>query len=328
MGKRSQGDARSLSVRNGEEHHSLPRSYNIVVTVLSHSAAPEGRISNTLDSTRWEAELSLACKRVANKSLITERQHRGPLRLLKPLYPEGDAVCHAVIVHPPGGIVAGDTLSLRVHVSADGHLLVTTPGSQKWYRSNELNTLAAATSEIVVRDGGALEWLPQETMMFNGACVSQQLSIHIDSTARFFGWEIVCLGRTARNECFSAGHFRQKIEIIRNGEPLWIEQLSIRGNDPLLTSPLGMGGQPVMGTAWIVQPFESENSNTTLLATVREYLAAHPAAAASSPAPGMIAIKVVSDSVESVRDLLGALWSTIREEIFSVRPHTPRIWRT
>ncbi|TAG02765.1 MAG: urease accessory protein [Betaproteobacteria bacterium] len=275
---------------------------------------------------RWRATLDLRFEQRGERSVLARREHSGPLRILKPLYPEGDRVCHAVIVHPPGGIVGGDSLCTSVQVGEHAHALITTPGTQKWYRS----TGATAHSEIHANVFGALEWLPQESMLFDGARVAQSLRFDLSPQARFFGWEILCLGRSARGERFSSGQLHQRIELFRDAQPLWSEHTVLAGDDPLLNSPLGIGGLPVVATAWLATPLaeRSDTQDAAWLTSVREVLAAHPMAAASAPAPGLIVMKAVDSSAETVRNLLTAVWSKMRVAAFDTAAQLPRIWST
>ena len=160
----------------------------------------------------WSARLNLrfeSCEVLgSSRTVMTERNHFGPLRILKPLYPEGHDICHGVVVHPPGGIVAGDSLAIDVQVDANANALITTPGAQKWYRSS--GKQASAVTRLHVADGATLEWMPQETMVFDGAWVEQVLDVTLAPRARFFGWEMLCLGRTTRGERFTTGEFRQR----------------------------------------------------------------------------------------------------------------------
>ncbi|TAG45530.1 MAG: urease accessory protein [Betaproteobacteria bacterium] len=318
-----------LRLFGASRSHSLStalKSYNRQVNTDCEPSVSDAIARDGPTIQGWTANLTLKCQMIQGKSILTERVHHGPLRLLKPLYPEGDRTCHAVIVHPPGGIVAGDVLGIEVDVQDAGHLLVTTPGTQKWYRS--LGRSAESSTSLTVGAGSSLEWLPQETMVFDRARVSQRLSIRINQDARFFGWEILCLGRTTRNETFTQGSFRQRIELIRDGSICWSEQTLLQGDDPLLRSMLGFQSMPVVATAWIAYPPREDAEAEALLGIVRAHLMGAATAAASQPAAGLIVIKIVGASPETVRLLLATVWSRIREDVFGVAAQLPRIWST
>lgn len=276
----------------------------------------------------WSARLNLRFEPRdvggTTRTVMAERDHFGPLRILKPLYPEGDSVCHAVIVHPPGGIVAGDSLVVDVQVDGGAHALATTPGAQKWYRST--GTTASAITRLRVADDASLEWMPQETMVFDGARAQQTLEIALAPRACFFGWEMLCLGRTARGERYTMGEFRQRIRLVRSasGAPLWRESMCLLGDDPLMKSPLGFRDLPVVATAWIAQPEGAPD----VLAAVRAIIGDAPLAAASSPEPGLVMVKAMGDAPEPVRNLLISVWKSIRLQVFSRPPILPRIWST
>jgi hypothetical protein len=85
--------------------------------------------------TAWHAELHLGFARSGERTVLRENRHRGPLRVQKALYPEGDAVCQAIVLHPPSGIAGGDHLAISATVETGAHAQLTTPGAGKWYRS-------------------------------------------------------------------------------------------------------------------------------------------------------------------------------------------------
>jgi urease accessory protein len=307
------------------------RPYNAPSSIISKSVT---RLDSTLHApmetasgSRWPASLQLRFACDGARTILAERSHRGPLRLLKPLYPEGERCCHAVVVHPPGGIVAGDALDLQVAVDANAHGLVTTPGAQKWYRS--LGTDAHANTKLRLADNAMLEWLPQETIVFDGAFAKQTLDIDLSDDALFFGWEIVCFGRTASHEQFKHGSFRQTIRLHRNGLPMWSEHTVVAGSDPLLQSPLGWGGMPVSATAWVVRTVrDGDAPDADVLSTLRGTLADRAHAAVSNPIDGLFVIKAIGESAEPVRELLTELWSEVRFTVFGIEPQRPRIWST
>jgi urease accessory protein len=280
------------------------------------------------ETNAWRAAIDLRFARVNDRTQLVERSHSGPLRLLKPLYPEGDANCHAVIVHPPGGIVAGDELATHVAVESGAHGVVTTPGAQKWYRS--ASSGARAATALGVADDATLEWLPQESIVFNGAIARQDLTIRLHARSRLFAWEIVCFGRATRRERFEKGRFRQRIVIERNGAALWQEHTALEGDHALFNSPIGFGGHTVTATAWIAigSDHVDEPRDQKFTEAARGALETYELAGASNPAPGFFVVKALGSDAESVRELLIRVWSRIRFEAFGVHAERPRIWST
>ncbi|MBM4202088.1 MAG: urease accessory protein UreD, partial [Gammaproteobacteria bacterium] len=140
----------------------------------------------------WNAELELRFAPGHGKTVIAHRRHVGPLLVQRPFYPEGP-VCHVYLLHPPGGVVAGDTLGIDVDAANGSAGLVTTPAAGKFYRS--ASGLARQSVSLRVADGASLEWLPQETIVYQGARVRSRITIELEAGARFVGWDVVALGR-------------------------------------------------------------------------------------------------------------------------------------
>src|SRR6266850_7720415 len=200
----------------------------------------------------WRAELALGFERRGTKTVLASRRHDGPLVVQKPLYPEGDAVCHAIVVHPPAGIAGGDELEIAVRAAEDAHALLTTPGAGKWYRSG--GVWARQRIELNARDGACIEWLPQETIVYDGALADIRTEVRLADGARFIGWEILCLGRSGSGERFARGACRLQTSLQQNGKALWFERGRIEGGSPLLESQVGLTGAPVCATLLAVAP--------------------------------------------------------------------------
>src|SRR5918999_1113230 len=140
----------------------------------------------------WKAYLALQFQKNHSRTVLSENRSDGPLVVQKALYPDGPERCHAIVVHPPGGIAGGDELQLSV--KSEGNALLTTPGAAKWYRS--AGSWAKQTLQFDVE--GSLEWLPRETIVFDGALAQFETIIQLGPQASYVGWEIVCLGRFKR----------------------------------------------------------------------------------------------------------------------------------
>jgi urease accessory protein len=149
----------------------------------------------------WKAELSLGFERMDGRTVLARRRHDGPLVVQKALYPEGGDVCHAIVVHPPAGVAGGDELVLDVQTGKAAFAQLTTPGAGKWYRSAG----PWASQKLAFDVEGALEWLPLETIVYDGALADLSTEVRLAGDARYLGWEILCLGRTGAGERFTRG---------------------------------------------------------------------------------------------------------------------------
>lgn len=266
----------------------------------------------------WQAELALRFARAGARTRCSAR-HRGPLRLQKPLYPEGDACCHAVIIHPPGGIAGGDTLAVDVAVEGDAHALVTTPGAAKWYKAN--GRIAMQNLHLVV--DGLLEWLPQEAIVFDGAEARSSIDIELGASATMIGWDLIALGRRASGEHFTRGCYAQSIRLRINGRLQWHERMRIGGGDALLDSPIGLAGRSVFGCLWAA----GAALETLDLDILRAELGPD-AAPVTQLAPRLLVARTRAEGTAAARAALGEVWSALRPRLAGLAPQPPRVWAT
>jgi urease accessory protein len=273
----------------------------------------------------WHARLDLNY-RLEGERTVLQHAHTGPLRILKSLYPEGDRTCHNVIIHPPGGLVGGDLLDVRVHAGADTHALISTPGATRFYRSDG----PRATQQVALSldDGARLEWLPLETIAYAGCDAHNTLSATLARGAEWLGWDIAALGLPTADQPFERGSLTQRLEI----PGLWLEQARIDATDQrLLASPLGLGGQRCLGTLWLAcgAPLSRERRER-LLEAVRDVLQAQPhgvQAGATCPNPQMLVMRAVAPLVEPLMALFQRVWATLRAEAWGLANVPPRIWK-
>jgi urease accessory protein len=271
----------------------------------------------------WHARLALGFSRREAATILAQREHTGPLRVQKPLYPEGETVCHAIILHPPSGVAGGDELEIDTSVERGAHALLTTPGAGKWYRSG--GAWAAQHLHFDVAEGGALEWLPQETIVFNGALAGMNTNIDLAVEARFIGWEVLCLGRRACGEGFESGALRLETRIRLGGRPIWLERGQLEGGDALLNSPVGLAGFSVCGTLLAVGP----GVGPDLLAACRKITALEGGARHGlTQLPEILAARYLGHSSEAARHWFAALWQVLRPALMGRQAQAPRIWNT
>lgn len=270
----------------------------------------------------WLARLKLGFTRRNERTVLATRAHSGPLVVQKPLYPEGDAVCHTVILHPPGGIAGGDDLAITVDVGPQAHALATTPGAGKWYKAN--GAVARQQLAFGVGEQAVFEWLPQETILFGAAYAEMATHIKLVGTAAYAGWEIVCLGRRASGEFFESGLLRQRTEIRRDGKLIWLEAGEVKGGDAFMHSPVGLRGCPVFGSMLVA----AGQMPAELLDTCREIAPPAHAHVGMTQVPGVFSARYLGHSAQDARHYFERLWAVLRPW-YATRPaQRLRLWNT
>lgn len=269
----------------------------------------------------WRADLALRYEMRDARTVLARKSHDGPLVVQKPLYPEGDAVCHTIIVHPPGGIAGGDELRVAADVGAHARVLLTTPAAGKWYRSAGPRALQQVT--LTAGAASCVEWLPQETIIYDGAIAHIETDVQLAADAAFIGWDIVCLGRTASGERYERGALRLQTRLRREDRTIWLEQGTIKGGAPFCSSPAGLGGHTVFGTL-IATAREVQKE---LLDACRHERADEGKTAITCP-PGLIVARYLGDSSEAARHYFQRVWNCLRSEVMGRAAHAPRIWST
>ena len=281
-------------------------------------------VSNPIALPHWEAELKLGFIRRDGRSYLAERHHRGPLVVQKTLYPEGESVCHAIILHPPGGVAGGDRLKISVNAGQDAHALLTTPGAGKWYKANGRD--ASQHLEFQVDDNAVLEWLPQETIVYDAAQVVWDTTVTLAESARYAGWEITCLGRQASREQFNTGRLRQGLRIYRSSRLIWGEHGKLDGGDEMLASPVGLHGCSVYATFVVA----AGSTPSPLLEGCRAVPAPDPVQGrvGVTALPEVFVARYLGNSAQAARHYFEAIWAVWRPHYAGVAAQRPRIWNT
>jgi urease accessory protein len=270
---------------------------------------------------RWEAHLGLRFGLNDGRTVVRERIHRGPLQVQRAFYPEGPELCHLYLLHPPGGLVAGDALSVTVEVEPEARALVTTPAAGKVYRGDD-RPAASVRQHLTVGAGGALEWFPQETIVFDGGKVELETRVDLAAGSAFVGWELVCLGRPAAGELFASGSCRQRFELWREGRPLCLERGRFDGGAPVLNAPWGLAAAPVTGTL-LATPLAAAP-----LAELRALPVADGELASATLLEDVLVCRYLGASGERARAHFSRIWALVRPLLLNRPGHSPRIWST
>jgi urease accessory protein len=272
----------------------------------------------------WHAELSLDYL-IENQRSVARYRHQGPLRILKSLYPEGNAICHNVLVHPPGGLVGGDMLDMHVTAGPGAHGLVTTPGATRFYKSEA--GLATQQLHARVEDGARLEWLPLEAIAYNQCNALNRAVFDLAPTAEMMTWDITALGLPTADRPFVQGTFRQHLEI----KGAWLERGRIEAQDTrLMDSPLGLAGHKCMATLIFASGSPIQHDRIVqALSGAREVLEAHSLrlqAGATSPHPQVLVVRVLAPLTEHAVQLLKEIWAVWRQDMWHLSSTPPRLW--
>jgi len=283
----------------------------------------------------WQAHLSLGFTKDPKRTIMKHRRHSGPLRVQRPFYPEtqyqkNNDTCHVYLLHPPGGIVGGDSLDINIKVEAKTDTLITTPAANKFYRSN--NQLAVQSNTLQIEDNASFEWLPQETIVFDGACVKSKTMIKLADTANFIGWDIICLGRPASQEKYLHGYFKQHIEVWREEKPLLIDRCHHQGNSEALTAKWGMANFPVSGLLFATMSSSRSNKKSAsvdLINKLRQTITANTNCLFSiTMVNDMIICRYLGEQIEQAKTLFIQSWLLLRPALLNKEAVIPRIWNT
>jgi len=257
---------------------------------------------------------------------VVRHAHEGPLRVLRTLYPEGEAVAHNVLVHPPSGIVGGDTLDVRVHLAPGTHAFITTPGAARFYRSEGASAVQRAALQL--DEGARLEWLPMEALAYSGCIAENHAVAQLAPGAELLAWDVTALGLPAAQQPFVHGKFLQHLEVAGH----WLERAAIDATDgALMNGSLGLAGRRCLATlvfaaGQAIAPRRREQALELARALAHAHGGGAMWAGVTAPGPHVIAVRVLSDLVEPAMHLLRQVHAAWRPALWNLPPIASRLW--
>lgn len=269
----------------------------------------------------WPAKLDLRFDVAGNRTRLAARSHSGPLMVQRPFYPEADGTCHVYLLHPPGGLAGGDELDIAIHAGTAARVVLTTPGATKFYRSTHGRSVQRVSFDI--GENAVCEYLPQETILFDGADADIAMRATLATGATFVGWEFLCLGRPAARERFESGTVSQRVEIRRAGRLVRFERFGLTGGSTQLDARFALSGHPVVGTMIYVGA-PDDDVTERVRATVGD-------------AAGVFSVSQLTDAVvcrylgpqaSEGKMLFARAWDALRIVGQGKRANAPRIWAT
>jgi len=270
----------------------------------------------------WHASLGVRFAERAGETILVDRRHQGPLRVQRPFYPESRRVCHVYLLHPPGGLVSGDQIEIDIQVDSDAWGLVTTPGASKFYRGNGYQSVRQR-QRIQVADRAIMEWLPQETILFDGTQADMLTRVDLQAGARFIGWEVTCLGRPASSDYLRKCGVRQRFEVWHDGDPLWLERTRYSDDSAMFTANWGLRNCTVVGSLICT------HNDASLIDAVRGNISVDNNALFSvSQLYGGLVCRYLGHHAEEAKASLQAAWQILRPLALGAKAVAPRIWKT
>ena len=238
-------------------------------------------------------------------------------------YPEGPNPCYTTLVHTAGGMVGGDQLSQTIALDPNTRALVTTPAAAKVYQS--IGPTSTVQTHIAVRSGAALEWFPQETIVFAGARYHQSLRVDLAEGATVLLWDITRFGRSARGETFSHGSWASDVEVWQGERPLWIDRQMLTGESTVRLSPAGLNGCPVIGTLALVGYLPTATEISILKDSVTSQQISLANIGITTGLNGLVC-RYRGESSQAARQFFITVWQQLRALRYGKIPPVPRVW--
>lgn len=266
----------------------------------------------THQRSRGGAALRFAVAR--GQTRLADLHQASPMRILFPAPEPGEAPL-AALVNTAGGLAGGDEVAVTVTAGPGSHAVVSTPAAEKVYRSLGAETRIA--SRIEVGAGATLEWLPQETILFDGARLARRLEVDLAPGATLLLAEMLVFGRHARGEVLREGSLLDAWRLRRGGALLWADGLAL-GEElrQRLDDPFGFAGAEACATLLV--------ASDAPLQAARD-AARESGAAATLPRPGLLLLRWLGDAA-AVREGLGDAIRLLRARVLGAAPVLPRLW--
>ena len=283
---------------------------------------------NTALSPRgWQARLDLRYGLRGAKTRLVGKRQQGPLTLQRALYPEG-GICHSYLLHPPGGVVGGDSLDIAIRAGAGSHALLTTPGASKFYRSDQ-RRVARVNLTLDIEAGGTLDWLPQQNIFFPGTHAALDTRVNVAAGGRYAGWEIHCFGRPANQEPFADGEVRSQTCIVMAGELRLVERLNSHGLTNI-SAATGLRGLPMQGS-FIAAPCSPQHREAlvrTLQMLQEGMTSGYACPIGITLVDEILVVRTLGERAEPIQTVFAGLWAELRRLWLGTAPPMPRIWAT
>jgi urease accessory protein len=265
--------------------------------------------------------LRLSFARGGRGTALATLHQEAPLRVLFPRPSAGDLL-EAVLVNTSGGLVGGDRLETDLALGRGAEVLISSQAAEKAYGSAGPDVRIGITLEA--SDAAWLEWLPQETILFDRARLRRHTTVHLAPSARLLATDMVVFGRQAHGETLATGLFVDAWRIHRGSRLSWADTLRLEGDlQAPLKAPFGFAGARAIGLLIYAAADAGD-----WLECVRDRLATTPPHWGATSLPGLLVVRWLSRDPAVLRRQVADLAAALRQAIVGLPPRLPTTWWT
>ncbi|MFO1154052.1 MAG: urease accessory protein UreD [Rhodospirillales bacterium] len=269
-----------------------------------------------------QGAVALTFRADGGQTRLADLHQRAPLRALFPDEP-ATGIPTAVLLTTSGGMVGGDGFTVAVNAGETARACVTTQAAEKIYRS--LGADVRIDVSLRAAADAWLEWMPQETILFDASRLSRTTTVDLAPGARLLAGEILVFGRIARGERFRQGRLRDTWRISRAGRLLWHDALALEDDIPrLIDARAGFAGAAAAATVLYAGDDDPERH----LPPLRALIAFDAVRSAATCVNGVLVVRGLAEDARRLRDWLMRVWRSARAELAALPPVLPRVWLT
>jgi len=281
--------------------------------------------SETIAPPRWSdgaAVIALAAD--GGVTRLRDLYQSDPCRVLFPRPADG-AAFEAVVVTTSGGVVGGDRIAIDIEARAGVTATVTTQAAEKIYRSAGPDSLIGV--DMRVGAGATLEWMPRETILFDGARLRRTTTIEAVPGSRFLAGEFVMFGRRARTETFTRGLLHDAWRVREGGRLIWADALHLEGEVAgVIVRRTAFDGAAGIGT--IVYRADDARDRLGRARDILALLTGNACEAAATCMGALLIVRFVGRQEPALRAAVAGFWSAFRAEAIALPARLPRVWET
>jgi urease accessory protein len=272
--------------------------------------------------TEGAAEIGFA--RRGGETRLTHLYQRDPLRVLFPVPAAGDPSL-AVLLTTSGGLVAGDRLGIGVHLATGAAAHVTASAAEKVYRS--LGPTTTIRQSLSVGAGAALEFLPLETILFEGARLYRETAVELGPGAAFLGGDILVFGRRARGERFTRGFLREVWQVRREGRLVWGDALHLEDDVAgIIDDPACLDGAAASATMILAPAGREARGFLDSAREIQSVGATGELRAGVTAIAGLVIARWLAADAAALRRAYADLACHLRQVAMGLPPLLPRLW--